>query len=650
MTRNILVILAVSVFACSRPSMAQEWGEVAEEALTMTAVPEDPEADAVILFDKGMAAITLRFELVFKHHRRIKILTKRGLKYADVSISSWHKDRIENLKAQAILPDGKKSKLRKKDIFEKRHLSRKEIVFAIPGVEVGSVIEYAYEIHSKRLDFLKPWLFQGPDFTRLSELTVVIPEGLNYHAFTGAGAVPEPVREPFQVQDPRLGGAIMGQFTWRAENMPAIRPEPYISNLRDHLAAIYFQIISFKNPRDFHAKPIVFAKKWDDLAKAVGKEYHAFLTANHGMKQLAQTLFPDTEDGRVKAEAIYTYVKNTIETAPNRALSGDLKHPREVVEDKKGSAIEKNLLLVALLRSAGLDAHPLLISTRDHGRFHEKQISLQHFNHVISHLRLGDDSYFLDTENKWCPFGMLPPNDLTDKGLLIEDEGGRIIQIPTPRGVNMRHASTRAALTEAGDLICHTVLRFEGYRGMAQRTALSREKEEDYVKKILGTRFSDVTVDSFRINHIDEIEIPLGITIDYRVHNYAQVVGEMVYLTPALIHRLQSNPFKKEERNLPVEYDYGRASNEEVHLTAPEGYRVLETPETVRIPSRGLRFTSMCTADSNKVVFQRHFMLNKVAYTPREYSWLRNAYERIAGSDQGQVVLTNRTQPDGTDE
>ena len=112
-------ILVAGLLVCTGPLLAQEWGKVSEEELAMTAIPEDPEADAVVLFDKSTVIVTLRFELVLQRHTRIKILTERGLEYGDNTIRMGQTDKLEKLQAHAILPGGKKIKLKKKDIFTK---------------------------------------------------------------------------------------------------------------------------------------------------------------------------------------------------------------------------------------------------------------------------------------------------------------------------------------------------------------------------------------------------------------------------------------------------------------------------------------------------------------------------------------------------
>ena len=92
-----LTIAAVLLAATSHPALAGDWGKVPEEDLAMTQLQEDPSADAVFLFDRGELKITERRTLELSHHRRIKILTDRGLKYADVAIPVWHEDKVKNL-------------------------------------------------------------------------------------------------------------------------------------------------------------------------------------------------------------------------------------------------------------------------------------------------------------------------------------------------------------------------------------------------------------------------------------------------------------------------------------------------------------------------------------------------------------------------
>ena len=125
-----------------------------------------------------------------------------------------------------------------------------------------------------------------------------------------------------------------------------------------------------------------------------------------------------------------------------------------------------------------------------------------------------------------------------------------------------------------------------------------------------------MTIDTFQIAQDKDVDMPLEVKIDYRIQNYAQVVGDMVYCPSSLIHQRQSNPFKNEKRLFPVEFNYGFAYEEIVDLTLPEGFEVVEIPEVQKVTSLGVRFQSDCQADSNRVRLQRAFSVNRVYYTP----------------------------------
>jgi hypothetical protein len=82
----------------------QKWGKVSNEEWEMTICPFDSTAGAIILFDK--AKITFRgSEAVIFRHRRIKILDKSAMEYADVDIPFYrykNLEKITNLKVQTL--------------------------------------------------------------------------------------------------------------------------------------------------------------------------------------------------------------------------------------------------------------------------------------------------------------------------------------------------------------------------------------------------------------------------------------------------------------------------------------------------------------------------------------------------------------------
>lgn len=637
MASKTMTFVLICFIVFSTNLFSQKWGKVSKEELKMTSIPEDPEADAVILYDLGKMEITENFKLKFNYHCRIKILTEQGKEFADRSIEYWKENVIDDLEAQTFLPNGKKVKLDKKQFFEQTGDFSNKIVFTFPGVEVGSVLEYRYEMRSEYLAYLHPWVFQSSEYTRLSQLEVILPQGFNYTAFfTNYIGDTDPASE--KIMRPGSPPKYASKFTWRLENLQGIKSEPYMSNADDYSITVYFQLVSYRNPLGGETR---FIKSWDDLAEKVYEVYKPYLTQNSGLKDLALEKVNGITDKQEQMKALYDFVRDEITTSHSRGyLSDKLREPDEIWKLKEGSAVEKNLLLLNLLNHAGFEAHPVVMSTWNSGKFRVNWAQLQQFNHTIALVKVGQNTILMDTGNKYCPFGLLPANDLNYHGLMVQKKKGDIVEIPAPTTVNMQYSKTLATLNDEGQLNCQTVIRGEDYRAIELRSTLSRNSHEDVVKTILEDNFEEVQIDSFTVDGFENVDKPVSIVMHYQLDNFAQTVGDKMYLNPAFMHRRKSNPFKRETRSFPVEFNFCRASTEEVEITLPEGMKVVELPKLTKFTSRFMQFNSSCQSDSNLVTYGRFYRLKNDYFEPRLYSQLRDYFEQIVSADQGQIVLS----------
>ena len=192
MKTNVAFLLCLLLtFTLSAQKAPIKWGKVSRADLNMKTYDLDPEADAVVLTDYA----SLRFDFStddilyeFDHHVRIKILKKSAFDHGDISIPYYSKDKLEkisSLKAQVILPNGKKIEVKKKDVYNERindYWSQRK--FAFPGLEEGCIIEYKYSKKSQLIYFLEDWYFQTDIPTRLSEFRTNIPEWFKYVSFS----------------------------------------------------------------------------------------------------------------------------------------------------------------------------------------------------------------------------------------------------------------------------------------------------------------------------------------------------------------------------------------------------------------------------------------------------------------------------------
>src|SRR6186997_2941791 len=81
--------------------------------------------------------------------------------------------------------------------------------------------------------------------------------------------------------------------------------------------------------------------------------------------------------------------------------------PKNILKDKKGSEAEINLLLVAMLRKAGLPADPLMLSTKSHGYALPVYPIMDKFNYVVCRTAIGGKTFYLDASRPRLGFGRL---------------------------------------------------------------------------------------------------------------------------------------------------------------------------------------------------------------------------------------------------
>src|SRR5262245_20881845 len=151
--RVMRILRALTIACClALPLLAfgqkQTWLPVTPADLGMKEVPGNPGAAAVQLYYSQNIDDYNRGSEGEYVYRRIKILTEKGSKYADVEIKIPPDYKLADLKARTIHPDGKITDFTGKP-FDKIIAKHKGFTylaksFSLPDVSVGSIIEYRY--------------------------------------------------------------------------------------------------------------------------------------------------------------------------------------------------------------------------------------------------------------------------------------------------------------------------------------------------------------------------------------------------------------------------------------------------------------------------------------------------------------------------
>jgi len=666
--RITLLLLPLSVLAQKPPI---KFGEVPIEDLKMVTYQKDSSATALILTDYGESIIKYDdndgFILHFERLRRIKILTKDGLDYANFSIPLYHDngddEKLMGLKGVTYnLENGKvqETKLKSDGIFTEKQDANIDITkITMPNVKVGSVIEIAYIVRSEFIFNFQDWEFQSAIPAVWSEYRARIPEYFTYERYM-QGYVPvtinEQTREPNSItliSKERSNNGYLSKtsfsndkidfqeyrFRWAMKDVPAFKPEPYITTERDYISKINFELASIKYP-DQPAKQ--YMGSWDDINKqyAESADFHGEVTGNGFLKRTVEEITAGMASPEDKIGAISNYVKANVtwdgysRRFPSKAL-------RKVLDEKKGSSAEINLLLASLLEKAEIKVAPVLLSTRDHGFVRESTPVSSQFNYVICMATIGEKKYLLDATEKLLPTGILPERCLNGNGFAVSKEGYQ--WVPLQATIKSRTAvNAELTLNESGDLAGKLIIDRGGYDALVSRKRYFSKDEAEYVKDLVGNRPWEISNKAFE--SIKEVDKPLRESYELTINEHVVATTDALYFNPLIMLKIDENPFKLETRQYPVDYGSGFDRMYMCKLVIPEGYHVDELPQSkvIALPSSAGKYTYSVVKNDKFLVIVSNLQINKSIFSQLEYPNLREFYNQLVAKQAEQIVLKKK--------
>lgn len=653
------VIALASLFPIALPAQDApvKFGKIPKEDLQMTTYPPDTSATAVVLCDFG----SLRFE--FKddnpltslvHHKRIKILRRAGFEYGDVVIPYYTSlMKIKYLKARVFAPDGTETEVSQKDIYdEKENENWSRIRFAFPNLSEGCVVEYKYELETDYIFELPEWYFQREIPTRWSELQLVIPLWYRYVTLTN-GRQPEIVetkemKETFILPSSGTSNNIASgtvnaiHIRLAMKDVPAFKEEAFITTMEDYYSRVRFQLKSIQYSDNADPKPIM--STWDQAASKLleDEKFGLQITKKSKYKKAwgaAQPYVAAAQTPDDKIEAVYHFLLGSIECESGYPTYYARQDLDDLFEKKRASASEMNLLLIALLRESGVQAHPVLISTRDHGQPVTDYPIMDQFNHVLAVAESGDKNVFLDLGNSFRPPGTIAVNALNRQGWKVHATQSEWMPL-TPVMASETYLGT-FHLDEEGSLSGKIQTTEEGYGAMERRIGINQKTAAVYWTAEIQKRYPDAIVDSVFVENRNSIKLPLSEKFVCTLPAYAQVSGDFIYLNPVFYSNYHENPFKLENRMYPVDIPHPLKERVVFNLEIPSGYKVESLPESSRLalPGNKGRFQYIIEQKDGRIILNATLTLTQFQFSTEEYDGLRSFFGMIAEKYGEQIVL-----------
>jgi hypothetical protein len=673
--------MAMAIALCSAlPSFAQkeigyQFGKISPEDFDTKKFTVPGTEGGLIVFDVGKSWFEGNnkgwFSLIYEVKRRVYITDKKGFDLASVSIPLYFsmkdnaEEKLEDLKAVTYnLENGKvvSTKLDKDQVFKEKVNSQQIIrKFTMPAVKEGSIIEYTYRVNSDYLFNLQPWAFQSAFPNMYSRYEVSIPEFFSY-VFLSQGYTPitdhskSDKTQSYTLRERKSEGpyglttndeyTLTGTVTtnaWLMKNVPGMKEETFTSSINNHLSKIEFQLAGYSFPNSAY-QPVM--ETWELLGKKLNESEDFGAALGKDREWISDnTMNITTKTDQLQyAKAIYAYVRNNFKSKGigNIWLSQSL---RNTISTHTGNASDINLLLTHILRGKGMDAVPVILSTRGNGRVNDVYPLINQYNYVITLLTMGTETYLLDASLPYLGFDRLPRYAYNGTArIIVPNETPRTIVLDPLN--NIEEKTTVVELKPDGANLGKLTGTYEsvlGYNESADvRNTIMTGGRDAFIKKITEGATGDMMISNVKIDQLDQYELP--VKISYTLSSDYGTDKNLLYLNPMLHEAMKENQFKSQQRLYPVEIPYRVKEKYTLHLVLPTGFAIDEVPKSVNANYNDTegKFMYIFTKNEKEITLKSDFEINKAIFGSDEYEDLRNYFDYLVKVQAEQIVLKKK--------
>lgn len=625
-------------------------GKVTLEELKEKSHPLDSTAPAAILFKRGNSYFTMegRWQLVTEVEVRIKIYKKEGYGFANISVPYYaginkgedvtFSDAVTyNLSGDKIV----KTKLKDNGVFtEEVSKTRKVKKITLPNVVEGSVIEYKYIIKSPFISQFPDWYFQSSIPVNNIGYTVTIPQFLIYNRIlSSVFRVNE--KEKTKRGTMYYAGIVKITFNetsknYLAQDIPAFKDESHIDNIKNYLAFVKHE---FAGETDADGNKTEYATDWQSMAKSVCEN------EDFGGQLKDVSFFEQDIKGIVEANpkredlvlTLFNYVKNRIawNGYEDYECWGGVK---EAYNEKTGNTAEINLMLVSMLRHAGLRANPVLLSTRANG--HAPFASIFSFNYVIAAVESDQGIILLDATDKNALPDVLPLRALNVSGRLIrEDMTSQEVSL-LPQDISLENTQVIAKIDSEGAIDGQVKSKYQDYNALVFRDFYKSLNGDEYAG-IKEKALDNIEITAIEVKNDKECDKPIEENFAFKSRSLCDVIGDKIYVSPLLMFTTSENPFKQEERLYPIDFIYPHQDKYSISITIPEGYKVESVPQPVHLSTKDnmATFKLNIASNGNQIQVVATSSINVARVNPEYYETIKEFYGSMIQKLTEKIVL-----------
>lgn len=605
----------------------------------------EKDAPAVVLFDKGNSWFVQDqggFILRFDRHIRIKIFDEAAFGKGEFKIDLYkggeQREQVKDIEGFTFNVEGGQLKtvrledksIYKEDINEYWYMKK----FAMPQVKEGSIIDVKYSVYSHYFEHFRDWEFQSDIPILYSEYKVnMIPFFSYRYRLQGATRFDNFKKYEKAGLDRRFAGIPFQDMVYEFgfENVASFKDESFISSRNDYIKKIDFQLSEINHTSGYSRK---YMNTWPSLAKELldHTDFGRYLkkAEKWGSKTLAH-LADKSEEERLNA--VLTYMKQNYNW---NHYTGKLAQYsiKEFNEKLSGNIGNINLSAIGALRAVGLTAKPVIISTRDNGKVTNSFPYSNLFNYVLILVEVDNAIRLVDATQDLCPNNLIPSNCINGQGFIVEEDSENWVTIANA-ATSLEEVNLALSVNVEENLIegaCRA--RSTGYAAVSERSEFyaSREKFEEEIAK------KGLKVDKVEAQNLSDSSLPFKYNFEFT--QSIDRIDEQLIFSPFANLVEKNNPFKQEERSLPVDLVYLRGKRLITTIQIPEGYKVDELPLPKKVSTDNVSFSYIAQVKNGLVQVVACYNFKKQTYPASDYKELKRFMNTVTSTINSKIILT----------
>jgi len=669
--KNCILLVFFILFITNINAQDYKYGKVSKKEVLESSHPTNPEADAAILFKSSKTYYDYvknqGFILTTEVHERVKIYNKDGFDWATKEISLYTSgsddEKVIGVKGETYnVEKGKlvSQKLSKDGIFtEKVNKYRNKEKITMPALKEGSVIEYKYTIISPFIFSIDKIQLQYSIPLDKLEVTVKLPEYFIFKKhFNPKSTLQFPIKESSKnvtqnnseiVRESDSRGWVTNSrsnnskfvykeniFTIEKEDIPALKNEEYVDYLKNYAAFLSWELLYTRFPSGAIEN---YSETWDNVVDKIYKnpEFGKELSDTKYFDDDLEEILKGKSLPKDKMDAIFHFVKEKVKWNNYVGYYAD-NGVRDAYKEGDGNIADINLMLTSMLKYAGLDANPILLSTKDNGiPIYPTRTG---FNYVVASVKLNNKTILLDASDKYNIPGMLPDHARNWLGRLVKEDGTSEWVDLISKEASEYRTILKIEIEEDLNINGKVTNIFDGYYAKDYRDNFMGLSEEDYIRKLEDEK-GNIVISNIENKNTTSLDKPINESYDFQLSNGLEKIGDNIYMKPLFFLTKETNPFKASERIYPIFFKYPSVIYNTVFVKLPESYEVESLPESSKISvnDNGAMFKLVVIAGGGYLKIDSVLQINTILYLPNEYDTLKEFYNQIIQKNLETIVL-----------